>query len=119
MLWFGRYSGRLYVAYAPFVVVGTLMAASIPVVGFNAIRQSEHFASFVVFGILNVVAAVDALKRMLPEALFRAARNLLLSAALACLGAVVALFILSALASPTFGLSGRSLTLLDPTYASK
>ncbi|KAF2285240.1 hypothetical protein GH714_039078 [Hevea brasiliensis] len=42
----GRYSSRLYIAYAPLVVLGTLLAALVPVVGFNAVMTSEHFASF-------------------------------------------------------------------------
>ncbi|ONM38065.1 Dolichyl-diphosphooligosaccharide--protein glycosyltransferase subunit STT3A [Zea mays] len=45
----GRYSSRLYIAYAPLVVLGTLLAASVPVVGFNAVMTSEHFASFLVY----------------------------------------------------------------------
>jgi len=71
----GRYSSRLYIAYAPLVspevychikpfvqanrkffipvntmqiVLGTLLAALVPVVGFNAVMTSEHFASFLV-----------------------------------------------------------------------
>lgn len=70
-----HYSSRLYVAYAPLVsplvyfhtkyflhmgrnffimvntmqiVLGTLLAALVPVVGFNAVMTSEHFASFLV-----------------------------------------------------------------------
>ncbi|RXH90423.1 hypothetical protein DVH24_035187 [Malus domestica] len=43
----GRYSSRLYIAYAP-VVLGTLLDALVPVVGFNAVMTSEHFASFLV-----------------------------------------------------------------------
>ena len=30
------------------VVLGTLLAALVPVVGFNAVLTSEHFASFLV-----------------------------------------------------------------------
>lgn len=30
------------------VVLGTLLAALVPVVGFNAVMTSEHFASFMV-----------------------------------------------------------------------
>jgi len=44
----GRYSSRLYIAYAPLVILGTLLAALVPVVGFNAVMTSEHFASFLV-----------------------------------------------------------------------
>ncbi|KAM1772317.1 hypothetical protein ACFX11_047034 [Malus domestica] len=53
----GRYSSRLYIAYAP-VVLGTLLDALVPVVGFNAVMTSEHFASFLVFIIIHVVAFV-------------------------------------------------------------
>ncbi|KAF5742994.1 Staurosporin and temperature sensitive 3-like A isoform 2 [Tripterygium wilfordii] len=77
----GRYSSRLYIAYAPLVVLGTLLAALVPVVGFNAVMTSEHFA---------VVCC-----------------------------AVVAVLIALVASSPTKGWSGRSLSLLDPTYASK
>ncbi|KVH93889.1 Oligosaccharyl transferase, STT3 subunit [Cynara cardunculus var. scolymus] len=76
----GRYSSRLYIAYAPLVVLGTLLAALVPVVGFNAVMTSEHFASF-------------------------------LGGMLRCSSIVAS--------SPTKGWSGRSLSLLDPTYASK
>lgn len=33
------------------VVLGTLLAALVPVVGFNAVMTSEHFASFLVSSI--------------------------------------------------------------------
>ncbi len=37
-------------------------AASIPVVGFNAVLTSEHFASFLVFGILHAALAIAYIK---------------------------------------------------------
>ena len=37
-------------------------AASIPVVGFNAVLTSEHFASFLVFGILHAALAIIYIK---------------------------------------------------------
>ncbi|OEL31834.1 Dolichyl-diphosphooligosaccharide--protein glycosyltransferase subunit STT3A [Dichanthelium oligosanthes] len=85
----GRYSSRLYIAYAPLVVLGTLLAALVPVVGFNAVMTSEHFASFLQGSCRAVCFAIAAI-----------------------LIAMVA-------SSPTKGWSGRSLSLLDPTYASK
>ena len=36
------------VAFVMQVVLGTLLAALVPVVGFNAVMTSEHFASFLV-----------------------------------------------------------------------
>nr|GMC58842.1 dolichyl-diphosphooligosaccharide--protein glycosyltransferase subunit STT3A [Ipomoea batatas] len=115
----GRYSPRLYIAYAPLVVLGTLLASLVPVVGFNAVMTSEHFASFLVFIIINVVALVYYIKGMLSPKMFKVAVTLVVSAGLIVCCAVVAVLIALVASSPTKGWSGRSLSLLDPTYASK
>ncbi|XP_030448397.1 dolichyl-diphosphooligosaccharide--protein glycosyltransferase subunit STT3A [Syzygium oleosum] len=115
----GRYSSRLYIAYAPLVVLGTLLAALVPVVGFNAVMTSEHFASFLVFIIIHVVALVYYIKGILSPKMFKLAVTLVLSAGLIVCFAVVAILIALVASSPTKGWSGRSLSLLDPTYASK
>ncbi|KAM3351103.1 hypothetical protein ACQJBY_023239 [Aegilops geniculata] len=115
----GRYSSRLYVAYAPLVVLGTLLAALVPVVGFNAVLTSEHFASFLVFIILHVVALVYYIKGLLTPRLFKVAMTFVLTVGLALCFAVVAILAALVASSPTKGWSGRSLSLLDPTYASK
>ncbi|GAV87547.1 STT3 domain-containing protein [Cephalotus follicularis] len=115
----GRYSSRLYVAYAPLVVLGTLLAALVPVVGFNAVMTSEHFASFLVFIIIHVVALVDYIKGSLSPKMFKVAVTLVVSVGLAVCFAVVAVLVALVASSPTMGWSGRSLSLLDPTYASK
>ena len=51
-------TGRLYVAFAPLVAIGTAMSASIPVVGFNAVLMSEHFGAFFAFVVLHVALLV-------------------------------------------------------------
>ncbi|OEL17970.1 Dolichyl-diphosphooligosaccharide--protein glycosyltransferase subunit STT3A [Dichanthelium oligosanthes] len=78
----GRYSSRLYIAYAPLVILGTLLAALVPVVGFNAVMTSEHFASFLVFIILHVVALVYYIKGLLTPRLFKVAMTLVISVGL-------------------------------------
>lgn len=115
----GRYSSRLYIAYAPLVVLGTLLAALVPVVGFNAVMTSEHFASFLVFIIIHVVALVYYVKGILSPKMFKVAVMLVLSVGLVICCAVVAVLVALVASSPTKGWSGRSLSLLDPTYASK
>ncbi|XWS69928.1 hypothetical protein CRYUN_Cryun03dG0005400 [Craigia yunnanensis] len=115
----GRYSSRLYIAYAPLVVLGTLLAALVPVVGFNAVLTSEHFASFLVFIIIHVVAFVHYIKGTLSPKMFKVAVTLVVSVGLAVCCAVIAVLIALVASSPTKGWSGRSLSLLDPTYASK
>ncbi|XP_051152496.1 dolichyl-diphosphooligosaccharide--protein glycosyltransferase subunit STT3A [Andrographis paniculata] len=115
----GRYSPRLYIAYAPFVILGTLLAALVPVVGFNALMTSEHFASFLVFIILHVVALVYYIKGILSPQMFKVAVTLVVSVGLIICFAVLAVLVALVASSPTKGWSGRSLSLLDPTYASK
>lgn len=58
----GRLTSRLYVAYAPLVVLGTLAAACIPVVGFNALLTAEHFGSFLAFAVLHMAMAMRYFK---------------------------------------------------------
>uniref|UniRef100_A0A453FEL9 dolichyl-diphosphooligosaccharide--protein glycotransferase n=1 Tax=Aegilops tauschii subsp. strangulata TaxID=200361 RepID=A0A453FEL9_AEGTS len=101
------------------VVLGTLLAALVPVVGFNAVLTSEHFASFLVFIILHVVALVYYIKGLLTPRLFKVAMTFVLTVGLALCLAVVAILAALVASSPTKGWSGRSLSLLDPTYASK
>ncbi|KAE8710417.1 Dolichyl-diphosphooligosaccharide--protein glycosyltransferase subunit STT3A [Hibiscus syriacus] len=101
------------------VVLGTLLAALVPVVGFNAVMTSEHFASFLVFIIVHVVAFVYYIKGVLSPKMFEVAVTLVVSVGLAVCCAVIAVLIALVASSPTKGWSGRSLSLLDPTYASK
>ncbi|XP_011048329.1 PREDICTED: dolichyl-diphosphooligosaccharide--protein glycosyltransferase subunit STT3A isoform X1 [Populus euphratica] len=115
----GRFSSRLYIAYAPLVVLGTLLAALVPVVGFNAVMTSEHFASFLVFIIIHVVALVYHVKENLSPRMFKVAVTLVVSVGLVVCCAMIAVLIALVASSPTKGWSGRSLSLLDPTYASK
>ncbi|KAL0333859.1 UNVERIFIED_CONTAM: Dolichyl-diphosphooligosaccharide--protein glycosyltransferase subunit STT3A [Sesamum angustifolium] len=66
----GRYSSRLpTLLYAPLVVLGTLLASLVPVVGFNAVMTSEHFASFLdslrcCFSSTNSIGSFQPNKRM-------------------------------------------------------
>ena len=115
----GRFSWKLYVAYTPFVVFGNLFAMNLPVIGFNAVRTSEHMASYLVFGVIHVVAISHILKGLLPPKLFRAVRKVFIACIAVAGAGVVSVVFLYLSASPTFGWSGRSLTLIDPTYASK
>ncbi|KAM0945743.1 putative dolichyl-diphosphooligosaccharide--protein glycotransferase [Dioscorea sansibarensis] len=115
----GRYSSRLYIAYAPLVVLGTLLASLVPVVGFNAVMTSEHFASFLVFIIINVVALVYYIKGLLSPKMFKVAVALVLTIGISVCVVVIGILVALVASSPTKGWSGRSLSLLDPTYASK
>lgn len=94
-------------------------AVNIPVIGFNAVLMSEHFASFFVFGILHVALGIQYIQRTLPAHSYEAAKRAVITIGGAILAASVLLVVTYVTASPTLGWSGRSLSLLDPTYASK
>ncbi|KAI5059406.1 hypothetical protein GOP47_0025725 [Adiantum capillus-veneris] len=115
----GRYSANLYIAYAPLVILGTLLAALVPVVGFNAVMTSEHFASFLVLVIIHVVALAYHVKRLLTPRMYKVAVTLVIMVGMVGAITLGAILVTLVAASPTKGWSGRSLSLLDPTYASK
>ncbi|GJU36193.1 dolichyl-diphosphooligosaccharide--protein glycosyltransferase subunit STT3A [Tanacetum coccineum] len=101
------------------VVLGTLLAALVSVVGFNAVTTSKHFASFLVFIVIHVVALAYYIKGILSPKMFKVAATLVVSVGLVVGLAVVGVLVAVVASSPTKGWSGRSLSLLDPTYASK
>nr|ADB65765.1 oligosaccharyl transferase [Dunaliella salina] len=115
----GRLSPRLYIAFAPLVVMGTLVAASIPVIGFNAVLMSEHFGAFLAFVVLHAAMLVRYVHSMLPPRALRVVLASLLTLTSAVLAAGLAAVAGYVLNSPTYGWTGRSLSLLDPTYASR
>ena len=114
-IFINRFSMKIYVAYSVFYVIGTVMAMLIPFVGFNAIRSSEHLASHCVFAIMNVYVVIEYVRRNLPEAQFAVLTRLAFGLATAAFGF---LFVFITITGATRW-SGRSLTLLDPTYAKK
>ncbi|VDM84328.1 unnamed protein product [Strongylus vulgaris] len=54
-----RYSSRLFVAYTTFYCLATILSMQIPFVGFQPVRTSEHMPAFGVFGLLQIVAAMQ------------------------------------------------------------
>lgn len=99
-------SGRLYVAFAPLVAVGTAMSCSIPVVGFNAVLMSEHFGAFFAFVVLHVALLVAYVRRMLPTKLFLVLTSMMLTAAAVVGGLVLSMVAAYVLKSPTLGWTG-------------
>ncbi len=90
-------------------------------VGFNAVRTSEHYASFMVLILLQVAMTMRFLHKSLEKhpAAYRAAIALVSTAGIFLFAGAAILMVLTVITSPTLGWSGRSLTLLDPTYAKR
>lgn len=106
---------KVCTAYTIFYVFGTLLAMQIPFVQFLALTSSEHMASHGVFIIVLLYQLFQFVKQFVSrERLDKIMRTLLIAIAIG-LGAG---FILLLLLGQTKW-SGRSMTLLDPTYAKK
>ena len=91
---------------APRARAGTLLAASVPVVGFNAVLMSEHFGAFFATGVIHVALLVRAIRAVLPERQLVAAVRLVLTAGAVAFG--LALFVVAGYVakSPTLGWTG-------------
>jgi dolichyl-diphosphooligosaccharide---protein glycosyltransferase len=116
MLVAGRYSHRLYVAYNTFYIVGTLLSMQIRFVGFNAVQSMEHIGAFGTFGLLNLYCVASWVRSFTGPKIFRAFVRWLILLIVSIVGAVLVLGVLTGIGGIT---SGRILTLLDPTFASK
>ncbi|RHY28775.1 hypothetical protein DYB32_005716, partial [Aphanomyces invadans] len=112
----GQYSPRLYVAYGTFYILATLFAMQVPFVGFNVIQKAETIGSHGVFGILQ--SKIFLLPLSLVGVHIHRLRAAIVRVGLATAGVVVVAAILLQVTG-VLQWSGRSLTLLDPTYASK
>ncbi|KAG7380713.1 oligosaccharyl transferase stt3 subunit [Phytophthora pseudosyringae] len=111
----GHYSAKVYVAYSTFYPLATLGAMQVPFIGFNAVLKGEHAGSHGVFALLQVYAFMQWLSTQIPRDQFMRLLRICLSTG----AAVVGSSLLLALLLGKLQWSGRSLTLLDPTYASK
>jgi dolichyl-diphosphooligosaccharide--protein glycosyltransferase len=111
----GRTDVKVYIAYSVFYILGTLLSMQVPFVMFQAIKSSEHMLSHGVFLLLQVYMFVQFVRTNLSERLFKRLFTLTLFG-------VAVLFVLAFFVLHFKGIiyfSGRSLTLLDPTYAKK
>lgn len=115
MLFSGRYSHRLYVAYNTFYVLGTLLSMQIRFVGFNAVTTSEHLGAFGTFGLINLYCVASWVRSFTGPRVFNAFVRWLVFLALSIVFCIV---LLAFATGHGGGMTGRIRTLLDPTYAS-
>ncbi|EPZ32901.1 STT3 subunit of Oligosaccharyl transferase [Rozella allomycis CSF55] len=58
----GRFSERIYISYSTFYVLGTLASMTIPFVGFQPTKTSEHMAALGVFGLIQLFAFANVIR---------------------------------------------------------
>lgn len=82
------------------------LAASTPVVGFNAVLMSEHFGAFFACIVMHVILLVGWIKALLPPRQFEYATRLLLLTGAGVVSGLVLLVLGYVLRSATFGWTG-------------
>ncbi|KAK6174523.1 hypothetical protein SNE40_017783 [Patella caerulea] len=114
LMFTGRFSHRIYVAYSSVYCIGTILSMQIAFVGFQPVQSSEHMAALGVFGLCQIHAFVDYLRSKLSVEQF----NLLFKSLVLISGSVM--FGAAAVATAAGKISpwtGRFYSLLDPSYA--
>jgi dolichyl-diphosphooligosaccharide--protein glycosyltransferase len=115
LLFIGKFNMKVYVAYSVFYILGSLFAMQVQFVNFAVVKASEHLASHGVFYIIQVYVVVEWLKQKISKEQFTKYSRFITTSS-------VILFALAFLYASLTGLtrfSGRSMTLLDPSYAKK
>ncbi|VUZ56323.1 unnamed protein product [Hymenolepis diminuta] len=110
----GRFSHRVYIAYSIFYCVGTLLSMQISFVGFLPVLSSEHMGALGVFGLCQILAFTDYLRKKTTEDRF----NQIIRFGISTIGFVLCtaaggLYFSGKIAPWT----GRFYSLLDLSYA--
>jgi dolichyl-diphosphooligosaccharide--protein glycosyltransferase len=114
-MFINKFNMKIYVAYSVFYTLGSVMAMLITFVNFQVVRSSEHLASHCVFFVMNAYVLIEYVKKHLQAEQFQALIRLAMTMAISLF---LFAFIYLTLSGAT-RFSGRSMTLLDPTYAKK
>ncbi|KAF7459376.1 putative oligosaccharyl transferase stt3 protein [Cryptosporidium felis] len=110
-----RFTYKHFVVYIVFYVIGTILNLNIPFVNIGAVKSSEHLSSHCMAFLVICVVLLNSIKSVISIS----SNQILIKA----LGIIC--FLLSCSVFAILTLSGktkwaaRSMTLLDPTYASK
>ena len=110
----GRYSSRVYISYTTWYTLGTLASMQVPFVGFLPIRNSDHMSALGIFGLVQLVGAIDFLRSQLPGKQFQ---TLLVGVGLAVFGIAFLGLIVLTLSGTIAPWSGRFYSLWDTAYA--
>ncbi len=110
----GRFNNRLYTSYSAWYVIGTIASMQVPFVGFLPLRTSEHMAALGVFGLLQLVAFVEAVRKLVPGKQFQLLLRVFVFAAFVASFGVLVMLTFSGWIAPW---TGRFYSLWDTGYA--
>ncbi|CAI2387653.1 unnamed protein product [Moneuplotes crassus] len=115
LIFIKKFNMRVYIAYSVFYVMGSLLAMQIQFVNLAVVKSSEHLASHGVFFIVQGYVLVQWFKAKLTQEQFEKYSKLILTYSTIGFAMVFAYASLTGVTR----WSGRSMTLLDPSYAKK
>ena len=115
LIFIKKFNMKVYIAYSVFYIMGSLLAMQITFVNFAVVRSSEHLASHGVFFIVQAYVLIQWLKEKVTQEQFDKYSRIILTYSTIGFGIV---FAYASITGYTRW-SGRSMTLLDPTYAKK
>ncbi|EER20142.1 Stt3 protein, putative [Perkinsus marinus ATCC 50983] len=119
LLVLGKFNKRHYVAYTVFYIIGTMFCLNIPFVNFQAVTSSEHMASHGMFLISSVYCPPCYCLPLGRTATAFGFLGLFIYLTLTGSKSFVLYYLNCTCIPSETAWSGRSMTLLDPTYASK
>ncbi|WVQ84505.1 hypothetical protein IAT38_006659 [Cryptococcus sp. DSM 104549] len=114
LLLMGRFNNRLYTAYSSWYAIGTIASMQVPFVEFLPIRTSEHMAALGVFGLLQLVAFVETVRRLVPGKQFQLLLRAFVVVAFCISFAALVVLTFSGWIAP---FAGRFYSLWDTGYA--
>lgn len=109
-----RFTHRLYAAYSSWYVLGTIASMQVPFVEFLPVRTSEHMAALGVFGLVQLVAFVDIVRKLVPGKQFRMLLRAFVVLAFTVASATLVVLTFSGWIAPW---TGRFYSLWDTGYA--
>lgn len=115
LIFIKKFNMKVYIAYSVFYIMGSLLAMQIPFVKFAVVRASEHLASHGVFFVCQGYVVIEWLRERLTKEQFERYSRFVLTSSIIFAGTI---FFYASVTGLTRW-SGRSMTLLDPTYAKK
>lgn len=110
----GRFTNCLYLSYSSWYVIGTVASMQVPFVGFLPLRTSEHMAALGVFGLLQLVAFVETVRKLVPGKQFQLLLRAFVVGAFVISFGVLVLLTFSGWIAPW---TGRFYSLWDTGYA--
>lgn len=104
----------VYVVYGTFYVLATLLVMQVPFIGFNGIFRGEMMISHVTFVLLHMCVVSSRMKRSLKLVTWTMIRPKIVG-----IGLILSVGIFVAVMFGKISYTGRIMTLLNPTYATR